>query len=236
MRELVHESLIIYLSWVAMMGGGVRRLLPLVREQEPSDPGRGSVLDAALDAFLDFGIKRTSMGEIAKRVRISPATLYRRFAQKSDLVAALGLREVRRFLAEVDRQIDHDAAAADQITELYLAMFDGLRRNRLLHRLLYTEPEVVLPKLTTEGFPVIELGRDYLADFIRRLQSEGKLPDYDPVPLAEVLARAALSMALTPRTAIPMSDGKDARRFIQLHIVPSFGLPPSALDRSIDTA
>jgi AcrR family transcriptional regulator len=37
------------------------------------------LLESALSAFLDFGIKRTSMGEIARRAGISPATLYRRF-------------------------------------------------------------------------------------------------------------------------------------------------------------
>ena len=34
--------------------------------------------------------------------------------------------------------------------------------------LLKTEPEIVLPYLTVQGAPVIELGRDYLAEFIVR--------------------------------------------------------------------
>jgi AcrR family transcriptional regulator len=206
------------------MPSNVRRLLPLVRDEQEDDPDRSPVLDAAFNAFLDFGIKRTSMGEIARRVRLSPATLYRRFAAKSDLVQAVGLREVRRFLADIDRRIDTSADADEQIIELYVAMTTGLHRHRLLRRILDTEPDIVLPKLTTEGFPVIELGRDYLVEFVRRLQREGKLPEYEPEPFAEVLARAALTLALTPRTSIPLQDDEAARQFVRAHIIPAFGL------------
>ncbi|PPJ28927.1 TetR/AcrR family transcriptional regulator [Nocardia nova] len=202
------------------------RLLPLVRGAGPEDRNQTTVLDAALLAFLDFGIKRTSMVEVARRGRLSLATLYRRFAGKSDLIQAVGLWQARQFVEQVDaavqRQIDRDASAEDQIVELFVAFLDGLRGNKLLDRLLTTEPEVVLPYLTVQGAPVIELGRDYVAEFITRLQSEGKLPQYDPLPLAELVARNALSLALTPQTLIPVDDEAACRQFARDHVVPGF--------------
>lgn len=204
-------------------------LLPLVRGTDPEDRNQTTVLDAALLAFLDFGIKRTSMVEVARRGGLSLATLYRRFAGKSDLIQAVGLRQARGFIDEVDaavqRQIDSDASAEDQIVELFVAFVHGLRGNRLLDRLLKTEPEIVLPYLTVRGAPVIELGRDYLAEFIVRLQREGKLPQYDPLPLAEMVARSALSMALTPQTVIPLDNDAALRRFARDHVVPGFRIP-----------
>ncbi|MBF6327327.1 TetR/AcrR family transcriptional regulator [Nocardia transvalensis] len=202
------------------------KLLPLVRDAGPEDSNQTRVLDAALMAFLDFGIKRTSMVEVARRGGLSLATLYRRFAGKSDLIQAVGLRQARQFIQQVDaavqRQIDRDAGAEDQIVELFVAFLDGLRGNRLLDRLLKTEPEIVLPYLTVQGAPVIELGRDYLAEFITRLQREDKLAQYDPLPLAETIARTALSMALTPQTVIPLGDEAALRQFARDHIVPGF--------------
>ncbi|MCX4096056.1 TetR/AcrR family transcriptional regulator [Nocardia sp. alder85J] len=202
------------------------KLLPLVRGAGAEDDNQAAVLDAALLAFLDFGIKRTSMTEVARRGGLSLATLYRRFAGKSELVQAVGLWQARRFVEQVDaavqRQIDRDADAEDQIVELFIAFLDGLRRNRLLERLLATEPEIVLPYLTTRGAPVIELGRDYLAEFVTRLQAEGKLPHYDPLPIAEMVARTSLSLALTPQTVIPIDDDAAARRFARAHVVPGF--------------
>ena len=72
---------------------------------------------------------------------------------------------------------------------------------------------------------MIELGRDYVAEFITRLQSEGKLPHYDPLPLAEMVARTALSMALTPQTLIPIEDEAAGRAFARDHVVPGFRIP-----------
>lgn len=205
------------------------RLLHLVRSAGPEDRNQSRVLDAALVAFLDFGIKRTSMVEVARRCGLSLATLYRRFASKSDLIQAVGLRQARQFVDDVDaalqRQVDRDAGAEDQIVELFVAFLDGLRGNKLLDRLLQTEPEIVLPYLTTQGAPVIELGRDYLVEFIARLQREGKLPEYDPAPLAEMIARTSLSLALTPQTVIPVGDEAAVRKFARDHVAVSFRVP-----------
>ncbi|MBL1076094.1 TetR/AcrR family transcriptional regulator [Nocardia sp. 2] len=202
------------------------KLLPLVRGSAPEDRNQAKVLDAALLAFLDFGIKRTSMVEVARRGGLSLATLYRRFAGKNDLIAAVGLRQARQFIDEADKalqvQVERGASAEDQIIALFVAFIEGLRGNQLLDRLLKTEPEIVLPYLTVQGSPVIELGRDYLAEFITRLQSEGKLPQYDPLPLAEMIARAALSLALTPQTVIPLDDEVALRQFARDHVVPGF--------------
>ncbi|WP_063046615.1 TetR/AcrR family transcriptional regulator [Nocardia pseudovaccinii] len=204
------------------------RLLALVRSTGPEDRNQTRVLDAALLAFLDFGIKRTSMVEVARRCGLSLATLYRRFASKSDLIQAVGMRQARQFVEEVDaaqqRQVDRDADAEDQIVELFVAFLNGLRGNKLLDRLLKTEPEIVLPYLTVKGAPVLELGRDYVAEFITRLQGEGKLPEYDPEPVAEMIARTALSLALTPQTVLPLDDDAAIRKFARDHVVVSFKL------------
>jgi AcrR family transcriptional regulator len=205
----------------------MNELLRLVRTGEPESGDRGRILDAALAAFLDFGIRRTSMGEVAKRGGLSPATLYRRYAQKTDLVQAVGLREVRRFLADVDQRVDRTASAEAQIVELFVACLRGLRGNRLLARLLATEPEVVLPMLTVAGEPVLRLGRDFVAEFIERLQAEGRLPEFEAEPVAELVARTALSMALTPQTCIPAGESQ-LRRFAREHIVLIFRIRASA--------
>jgi AcrR family transcriptional regulator len=204
-------------------------LFALVRSGTHPETDREPLLDAALDSFIDFGIRRSSMSEIAKRARLSPATLYRRFAQKNDVVLAVGLREVRRFIAAVEAKIDHTAPAEEQIVELFIGFSNGLREHKLLRRLLATEPEIVLPYLTVNGGPVLDLGRDYLVEFISRLQDEGKLPGYDPTPVAEMLARVALSMALLPATAIPLGDSAAGREFVRAHITPIYRLPPVPL-------
>ncbi|MFL6108785.1 MAG: TetR/AcrR family transcriptional regulator [Marmoricola sp.] len=185
---------------------------------------RDPVLDAALAAFLDFGIRRTSMGEIARRAGISPATLYRRYAQKSDVVMAVGLREAQRELSYVDHKVDQSAPPLEQLVQLYSAVAHRLRDNQLLQRVLATEPETVLPRLTLEAAPLLDIGHSYLAAFLTRLQSEGHLPTYDVTPVADFLTRVAQSEILTP--ALGPLDDAATRAFVRDHLAPFIRLNP----------
>jgi AcrR family transcriptional regulator len=185
---------------------------------------RDPVLDAALTAFLDFGIRRTSMGEIARRAGMSPATLYRRCAQKSDIVLAVGMREAQRELGYIDHKIDADAPPLEQLTQLYTVVSHRLRSNQLLRRVLATEPETVLPRLTLEAGPLLDMGRGYLAAFLTRLQADGHLPAYDVAPVADWLTRVAHSEILTP-AATQLTDA-EARAFVRDHLAPFVRLTP----------
>lgn len=183
-----------------------------------------SILDGALAAFLDFGVRRTSMTEIARRSGISPATLYRRFSQKSDVVAAVGLREAQRMLDHLDRVVDISATPLKQLTQVHLTVTEQLRGNDLLRRVLATEPETVLPKLTIDAEPILEIGSGYLAAFLTRLQSEGHIPPYDVRPVADCLARLAQSEVLTPSKDPLTTD--EARTFVRDHLAPFIRLSP----------
>ena len=184
---------------------------------------RDQVLDAALTAFLDFGIRRTSMGEIARRAGISPATLYRRYAQKSDVVMAVGLREAQRELSYVDHKVDPAAPPLEQLVQLYSAVSHRLRSNKLLQRVLATEPETVLPRLTLEAGPLLEIGRGYLGTFLTRLQDDGHLPAYDIAPVVDWLVRVTQSEILTPATT-PLTEA-ETQAFVRDHFAPFIRLP-----------
>ncbi|NUS43322.1 MAG: helix-turn-helix transcriptional regulator, partial [Mycobacteriaceae bacterium] len=180
-----------------------------------------NILDAALSAFLDFGVKRTSMGEIARRAKVSPATLYRKFPSKYAVVESVGLREARRLVATVDGAVDTSASGADQVADCFAAFGRELTRNRLLRRLLDTEPEAVLPHLTTKGATILALGRAHMAQFIRRLHADGELPAFDAAraeQVAEICARLSLSFALTPDGIVDITDDAAARAFAKVTI------------------
>ncbi|MBF6330344.1 TetR/AcrR family transcriptional regulator [Nocardia transvalensis] len=181
------------------------------------------LLESALSAFLDFGIKRTSMGEIARRAGISPATLYRRFESKNDLVEAVGVREAQLFVAEIEERVGTIDDSEDQLVEVFVAFITLLARNELLQRLLRTEPDIILPRLTTEAGPILAVGRAYLADKLRGLQKTNAELDFDADLVAEIMARLAQSLALTPDGLIPLGDEQAAREFARRTLLPMVG-------------
>ncbi|WP_054813336.1 TetR/AcrR family transcriptional regulator [Nocardia arizonensis] len=184
----------------------------------PVNDGEKKLLESALSAFLDFGIKRTSMGEIARRAGISPATLYRRFESKNDLVEAVSMREAQRLVSEIDKRVQTRESAEDQLVEIFVAFIASMARNELLRRLLRTEPDLILPRLTTDAGPILAVGRTYLAEKLRELRPADS--DYDPDLVAEIMARLALSLALTPDGLIPLDDIDAAREFSRRTLLP----------------
>ncbi|MFC4127069.1 TetR/AcrR family transcriptional regulator [Nocardia rhizosphaerae] len=199
----------------------VSSILARILEKPVTDGEK--LLDSALSAFLDFGIKRTSMGEIARRAGISPATLYRRFESKNDLVEAVGVREAQRYVAEIDERVRAVAEPGEQLVEIFVAFVTTIAGNELLRRLLSTEPEIILPKLTTEAGPILAVGRGYLADKLREFQAGGSA-DFDADLVAEIMARLGLSLALTPDGLIPLDDAEAGREFARRTLLPMVGI------------
>lgn len=186
-------------------------LLDLIQDDGGTPQDSDRALDGALDAFLDFGIRRASVNEISRRCGISPATLYRWYGSKDGIVAAVTVRETRRFLTELETHIDRDAPPEDQLAEVSVMVARRLRDQPLLRRLIETESEDILPRLTTHGWPIIRAGADYLTGHIERLMDEGALERFDPEPLAEILARVTHSLLLTPTTSLRLDDDDTIR-------------------------
>jgi len=200
-------------------------ILQRILEKPVSDGEK--LLESALSAFLDFGIKRTSMGEIARRAGISPATLYRRFESKNELVEAVSVREAQRFVAEIDKRVQKVEGVEEQLVEIFVAVITAIAGNELLRRLLRTEPDLILPRLTTEAGPIIAVGRTYLAEKLRELRS-GADDDFDADLIAEIMARLALSLALTPDGLIPIDDVEAGRDFARRTLLPMVGVRTTA--------
>ena len=57
------------------------------------DAAEAAILDAARECVLAFGVRRTSLSEVARRAQVSRPTVYRRWPDRTALVADLMTRE-----------------------------------------------------------------------------------------------------------------------------------------------
>jgi AcrR family transcriptional regulator len=199
-----------------------RALLPAIL-QTPQDGAAldattERVLEAALEQFQDFGIRRTTVEDVARRAGVSRVTVYRRFASKERLVEAVIVREAQTFFAELEAAVAGLGSVEDRIVEAFAHTLDAAREQRLLNRLLRTEPETVLPHLTLRGSPVLEAGTAFLVKHMRIARSG--VPARETRTVAELVARLVLSFALTPSGAVPLAGRREARRFARRYIAP----------------
>ncbi|HEX4564950.1 MAG TPA: helix-turn-helix domain-containing protein [Solirubrobacteraceae bacterium] len=176
------------------------------------------ILDAAREELVAYGLRRATLDDIAARARVGRATLYRRFANRDTLLAALVAREARRLIADVDAQMRAQDSPVDRLVAAFVAFISLLREHTLLRRLVVSDPEMILPILTSSA--TLALGRDYIAAQAAREQREGAVLTADPRVIGELLARFAHSLALTPDSVLPLDDEHALTALARATLVP----------------
>lgn len=179
------------------------------------------ILAAALSQFEDFGLRRTTIEDIARRAGISRVTIYRHFENKEALVEAVILREARTFFERLDETVERFDTTDERLVEGFAFALSEARAHVLLNRLLRTEPETFLPYLTIEGAPLLAAARGFVAEGLGREVDEGRLPPLDVEVAAELLVRLVLSFLLTPESAAPLTTEAEARRFAARYLAPA---------------
>lgn len=189
-------------------------------EDEQRDVYAQRILDAAAEQFHEFGLGRTSLDRIASAAGVSRGTLFNRFPNRNALLVAVARRELAAFLAEVDAEISAAGTPEEALVAGVVAVGHALARHRMLQRLLVTDPERVVPALTTNGDGMIALMRAQVARYIIRARDDGMRVVGDPDVLAEVLVRIVHSLTLVPQTAIPLGDDAQLAEFARTNLVP----------------
>jgi TetR/AcrR family transcriptional repressor of uid operon len=178
------------------------------------------VAAAALDEFAAHGIRRTSMEDIARRAGVSRMTVFRRFASKQRVVEVVIAREVHRGMQELDLLWEGAETLEDRLVAGFEFAGRYVRGHPLFDRLLRSEPDVLLPQLTLDGGPVLELYRSLIADRLRAEVNAGRAATTDLDGVAEVTARLAISLLLTRDGTITLDDPHSVRRLVNLTLLP----------------
>jgi len=152
---------------------------------------RDQILDAALACFASAGFRGTTTREIASRVGLTEAALYRHFASKEALYAAIIARKIEA--PDLTARLEAAAAAGDD-----RAVLGGLART-LIER-VDADPAFIRILLFTalEGHSLAEPFfaarvrriREFLSGYIARRIEAGAFRAVDPV----IAARAFLGM------------------------------------------
>lgn len=94
------------------------------------DDKRARIIDAARKRFRHYGIKKTTMQEIAQDAGVAVGTLYLYFKNKDDLVVAGAEEFVARHRRQAEQIIASDAPAADRLRQYLVARFRAAAETR----------------------------------------------------------------------------------------------------------
>lgn len=161
------------------------------------------VLDEAADHLRRFGLRRWSVDDVADAAAVGRTSVYRWFRSRDDLVHAVLARELRQTLDAIAAATAGAATFEDRAVEATLVCLDALDGSVVDH-LVRNDPAAVLPLLTTDAGPLLDLARTALAP---QLVAAGIARDATQATFqAEAMARLGLSFVLTRHTAVPVED------------------------------
>jgi len=143
------------------------------------------------------GLTRLSVADVAKRAGISRPTLYKRHPSKEALVAAAVMREAALVIEAVERAVDTVDRAEGPKAALRVGVLTALRQLRdhpLLDRVVRTEPEMLVPTLTTDDGLILSVIRPPIEALI--VDRFSSLDAVSCRRVADMLTRLLLSYAL----------------------------------------
>jgi AcrR family transcriptional regulator len=189
-----------------------------------ADPATEAILDAAVVEFEQHGLRRVALDDVARRARVSRTTIYRRFAGRDELVAAVIDRENAALFADIAEELKSRAPQSNYYVEAFTLSIVRFRQHRVLTRIIADEPGLAL-----------ELGRQHYGAAIERMAAALRVifpPGFAERigaagvdELADTILRYA-AMALLLPSRRPLITDDDIRAFATEHFLPSL---PAAL-------
>jgi AcrR family transcriptional regulator len=195
-----------------------------VKAMPEADPVATAILDAAAVEFERHGFRRVALDDVARRAGISRTTIYRRFANKDELIAAVIDRENAVLFAEIAAELNNAGPQSNFYVEAFTSSIMRFRRHRVLDRMMTDEPGLMIELVQQHWSAAMER----MAAALRIIFPAGyaeRIGDDAVNELAETVMRYA-AMALLLPSPQPLVTADDVRAFATTHFLPSL---PAAL-------
>ncbi|UPK74818.1 TetR/AcrR family transcriptional regulator [Nocardioidaceae bacterium SCSIO 66511] len=181
---------------------------------DPADV-EAAILDAARSCVLDFGVRKTTLAEVARRARVSRPTVYRRWADTDSLVGELIARQFREAVAGALPD------GPDARTRIVTGVIEGARRIRshpVFVKIFHADTDLLLTyiveRLGRSQHEVIEL----CAAAIRAGQADGSVREGDADQLATMVLLIVQSTVQSARMVEDTLPPEDLDRELALAI------------------
>jgi AcrR family transcriptional regulator len=147
-----------------------------------------AVLDAARDCVLAYGVRRTTLSDVARRAGVSRMSIYRRWPDVRSLVADLMSREWHAVLVETATATRRRGSLRSRGVAQMVAVAAALREHPLLRKIREVDPEVLLPYMLDRRGASQDEMLAFIVEAVRAGQKEGSVRRGD----AQRMGRAVL--------------------------------------------
>lgn len=168
---------------------------------EPKPARRDHLIAVALDMFTRYGVRRTSIEDIAGEAEIAKGSVYLEFRAKDDLFRAACAHLVEDVLAGATAAAARAGSLDDRLTEVLLAKFwrfyDLVHSRPHARELIAAKDAVAADVFRAADDRYADLVTDVLAAAVKRREWRPRRP-HTPRDIAAVLLHTAHGAAYGP--------------------------------------
>jgi AcrR family transcriptional regulator len=180
------------------------------------DAQQERIIVAALAAFIENGIKKTRMEDVAIRANIGRATLFRAFSSKNELVRSVVHFECTKAIRKIEQDVQRLGTLREQALEGFTQVVLTTSKHPLFKKLSETEPDMLLPLLTLDSGQLFLSAKKRVSHYVRMVQDEGSLTSrVDADDITELCLRLVQSFVLTPVGVYHRHSEKQLRAFVE---------------------
>lgn len=178
-----------------------------------SDPMVARILDAGEQCIHRFGIRRTSMGEVARVGKLSRGSIYRYFNAKEALVEGIIRRRQEAFLNRTEAQLEKQGTLVDKLTLSVLAGRKDMQEG-IFAALAEIEPETLATMFLDPRF--YQRSLSFWPPHVRLAQASGEIAaDLDVAFVTDLIVRMAVSLVMFPRMSVELQSRKALQAYLQ---------------------
>ncbi|MDT5012568.1 MAG: hypothetical protein QOH57_4185 [Mycobacterium sp.] len=160
------------------------------------------ILDAAASCVTAYGVHRVTLAEIARRAGVSRPTVYRRWTDTREILAALLTSRV----IGVWRDVPGRGQGREELVDRIVAVADRLRRDDLVMSVLHSAPEMAMVYITERLGTSQQVLIDAAAAEIEAGQRDGSVRVGDPRQLAAMVLLITQSSIQSAQIVRPILD------------------------------
>jgi AcrR family transcriptional regulator len=157
---------------------------------------RERLLQSTYDCVARWGLAKTTVEDAAREAGVSRATVYRYFpGGRDELIGAVVGWEFARFFLRLLDEVQ-DADTLEEVMERGLTFaHNAILEHEVLQRILLTEPEILLPRMTVNANETHRLVAAFLTPYLAR---HGMTDGAKRERAADFLSRMVLSYIGSP--------------------------------------
>lgn len=155
---------------------------------------RERIIQAATQAFSEYGFKGTTMDSVAKIAKVGKGTVYVFFKNKEELFAEIVNQHIKQMMKVADETFQDELPLHENIQKVIEAIFNYRKNHSLLTKIIHEAKH-------NETFEVIEMMKKidndiirYLTKLIQRQIGKGEEIKQDPELLAFLLFKTYISL------------------------------------------